>query len=270
MKTNGLAFIGAGNMAEALCRGILSAGLIQSSKIIASDISEERRTLFRGELGAIITSDNREAIKRADTVVLAVKPQMMDAVLAGVGDLLTPDRLIISIAAGIKAERIEKAGNPGCRVARAMPNTPLLVGCGMTAICAGSNASPEDMDMAEALFRCAGKVVHVEEAQMDAVIAVSGSGPAYFFYMAEAMIEAGIAEGLNPDLAAMMAAQTMLGAGKLLSESKDSAAELRRKVTSPNGTTEAAVKILDQAGVAEAITRAARRAAERSRELAAE
>lgn len=270
MKTKRLAFIGAGNMAEALCRGIISSGLMHPENIIASDISEARRNLFEKELGARTTSDNRSAVAGADIVLLSVKPQIMDAVLAGIGDLLTPDRLIISIAAGIKSERIEKEAQIGCRVVRAMPNTPLLVGCGMTALCVGSNASPKDLETAESLFRCAGKIARVEESQIDAVTAVSGSGPAYFFYMAEAIIEAGIAEGLEPDIAAMLTAQTMLGAGKLLAELKESPAELRRKVTSPNGTTEAAVKILDDAEVAGAITRAARRAAERSRELSAE
>jgi len=263
-----LGFIGAGNMAEALCRGVISAGLFPAERIAAGDPSEARRRLFAETLGVHALDDNAAVVNGSPTVVLAVKPQAMDDVLAEIGPLLGPERRVISIAAGVRIGRIESACRPGCRVVRTMPNTPLLVGAGMSALAAGTHATSDDLEAAARLFRCAGEAVIVDEAALDAVTAVSGSGPAYFFYLVEAMTEAGVAEGLERDLAAKLAAQTLLGAGRLLVESPHDAAELRRRVTSPGGTTEAALGVMREKGVREALVAAVRRAAERSRELA--
>jgi len=263
-----LGFIGAGNMAEALCRGVISAGLFPAERIAAGDPSEARRRLFAETLGVHALDDNAAVVNGSPTVVLAVKPQAMDDVLAEIGPLLGPERLVISIAAGVRIARIEAACRPGCRVVRVMPNTPLLVSAGMSALAAGTHAGADDLEAAARLFRCAGEAVFVDETALDAVTAVSGSGPAYFFYLVEAMIEAGVAEGLERDLAAKLAARTLLGAGQLLAESPHEAAELRRRVTSPGGTTEAAVGVMREKGVREALVAAVRRAAERSRELA--
>ena len=260
-----LVFIGAGNMAEALCRGILKAGLFAPERIAACDPSEERRRLFADELGVAASAENDLA--GAGTVILAVKPQTMPDILAEVGGALTPEQLVVTIAAGVRTSQIEAACADGCRVVRVMPNTPMLAGVGMSALCKGARATDDDLETALALFRCAGEAVVVDEPAMDAVTALSGSGPAYFFYLVEAMTDAGIAEGLDRPLAAQLAAQTLLGAGALLAQSDDDAAALRRKVTSPGGTTEAAVGVLDDAGVKESLVRAVRRAAERSREL---
>lgn len=268
-----LGFIGAGNMAEALCKGVLSAKLIPAKRIIVSDVSEQRRRVFTRDLGVEAVDDNPSVATRAQTIILAVKPQQMDSVLRQIGPSLAGDKLVISIAAGVKTSRIEAAApaphndTAGPRVVRVMPNTPMLVGKGMAAICAGANATKDDLETASEIFRCAAQVVTVDEAAMDAVTAVSGSGPAYCFYLAEAMTEAGVAEGLDRPLAEKLAAATLRGAGELLFASGESAAELRRKVTSPGGTTEAAIRTMDKSGVRKALIDAVRNAARRSREL---
>ena len=265
MSSYDLGFIGAGNMAEALCRGILAAKLLPASRIAASDISGARREVF-GRLGVTAVADNLLTAKESDIVLLAVKPQDVDGVLREVAAQLGPRKLVISIAAGIKTAKIEKAC-AGCRVVRAMPNTPMLVGEGMTALCAGTGARPEDMETAARIFRAGGRVVTVDEAAMNIVTALSGTGPGYFFYFVEAMIEAGVAEGLTRPLAETLVSQTLLGAGRLLAKSGESAAELRRKVTSPGGTTEAAVRLMDEGRVRETLIAAVRRAAQRAGEM---
>lgn len=255
-------------MAEAMCRGILKSGLCGRESVLAADLSEERRGLFQGQLGVRAVADACEVARSAEVVVLAVKPQQMDAVLGQVGGLFGSGQLIVSIAAGLPTKRIEAACPPGARVVRVMPNTPMLVGKGMAAACSGAAATPEDVETALSLCRAAGDAVAVEEKDMDAVTAVSGSGPAYFFWLVERMAEAGVAEGLAPKVAARLAKQTALGAAELMLRSDASPEELRRRVTSPNGTTEAAMEVLAERGAAEAWTAAIRRAAERSRELA--
>jgi len=265
-----IGFIGAGNMAEALCRGILNARLAPPERVIAADIQEARRRLFAEQLRVRVSGDNLAVARASDIVILAIKPQTFADVVPPIGHVLNGTKLVVSILAGVRTRRIERACAPGARVVRAMPNTPMLVGAGITALCRGANASGEDLEKAAAIFRAAGQVVFAEEAQMDAVTAVSGSGPAYFFYLVEAMMEAGVAEGLSAKTAATLAGQTLLGAGKLLVASGESAAALRAKVTSPGGTTQAAIEHLDREGVRERIIAAVRRAAARSRELAAE
>jgi pyrroline-5-carboxylate reductase len=267
VATYAIGFIGAGNMAEALCRGLLSAKIVRPERIVASDISEPRRRLFASELGVKAVGDNVLVAREAEVVVLAVKPQHMDGVLAEIGPWLGPEKLVLSIAAGVKLARIESRAKAGCRVVRAMPNAPVLVGKGVAAVCRGTKATAEDLETASRLLRCAAEVVTVEESAMDAVTALSGSGPAYCFYLVEAMIEAAVAEGLSRSLAEKLAAQTLLGAGQLLVQSGASPAELRAKVTSPGGTTEAAIRAMEQAGVREGLIAAVRRAAARSREL---
>ncbi|HOX05558.1 MAG TPA: pyrroline-5-carboxylate reductase [Planctomycetota bacterium] len=259
-----LALIGAGNMAEALLRGALAARLCTPRQVTAADPSAARREVFAG-LGARVTADNREAAAAADVLILAVKPQQLGAALAGIGDLAA-GKLAISIVAGAPSARIA-AALPGSRVVRTMPNTPLLVGMGATGIAAGAGATPADMDLARALFEASGLVVGLHESELDAVTAVSGSGPAYLFYLAEAMIEAGRAEGLPESSARRLTAATLRGAAELLSRGEAPPEELRRRVTSPGGTTAAAVEVLDSAGVGTRMVEAVRRAAARSREL---
>lgn len=260
-----IGFFGAGNMAEALARGLLSGG-VPPAAIVASDVVEARRKLFSDTLGLSVTNDNREVLARSDVAIFAVKPQNMPELLAIISGA-SHGRLFISICAGVSTAFIEKelGGNP--RVVRAMPNTPMLVGAGAAAIAAGRYATSDDMAVARAIFETAAKVVEAKEELMDAVTAVSGSGPAYFFYLVECMVEAGVRLGLSRAQAQALARQTALGAGRLLAESQDSPEELRRKVTSPGGTTFAAITKMEEAGVKAAVIRALEAAAARAKEL---
>ena len=266
MAGHSLGVIGAGNMAEALLRGALAAGVLEPSDVIVSDPLPARRELFHRQLGVAAVDDNALAAG-CPRLLLAVKPQMMADVLAACAAAVRPDALVISIAAGVRTAFIhERLGGKG-RIVRAMPNTPMLVGCGASALCKGPGATDADLAAAERLFAACGLTVAVDEAQIDAVTAVSGSGPAYFFYLIEAMVRAGVAEGLGPEVALKLAVQTCRGAGQLLLDTGEKPEVLRARVTSPKGTTQAAIESMEAAGVAPAIEAAVRRAAARSREL---
>jgi pyrroline-5-carboxylate reductase len=260
-----IAFIGAGNMAEALVRGALDAGLLSAAQVAVADPSAERRKLF-SELGADASDDNVSTAAGADIVVLAVKPQKIDEVLPGLAEA-GGEKLFISIMAGVGTRRLAPQLGSGARVIRAMPNTPLLVGMGATGLAAGLGAGPEDMHKARALFEASGLVIQLHESELDAVTAVSGSGPAYVFYLAEAMIAAGRAEGLTPSASRDLVGATLRGAAELLVRSGESPEVLRGRVTSPGGTTQAAIEVLDSTGIGDKLIAAIRRAAERSREL---
>lgn len=256
-------------MGEALCRGLLRGGVFKPAEIVVSDKVAERRDRLAQMLGVRAAAGNREAVAAAPVIILAVKPRDVEALMADVGGLLTPERLLVSIAAGVGTARLEGLMPAGGRVVRAMPNTPLLVGMGAVGLAAGANASAADVDLARRLFSAAATVVVVvrDERLMDAVTAVSGSGPAYVFYLVEALVEAGKAEGLAEKDALVLARRTVLGAGALLEETGEAPAELRRRVTSPGGTTQAAIDCLDRARVRDLLVTAVRRAAERAREL---
>jgi pyrroline-5-carboxylate reductase len=260
-----LGIIGAGNMAEAIIRGVISAGVLKPAEILAADPSPDRRAVFES-IGTAVTADNPPSAAQS-RVLLAVKPQMMGDVLPPLADAIAADTVVISIAAGIPTSSLDAALGGKGRLIRVMPNTPMLVGAGVSAFCPGPRAIDEDMRWVETLLSASGRVLRVGEADMDAVTAVSGSGPAYFFYLVEAMIEAGVEEGLSREDAALLAGATCRGAGEMLLASEDSAARLRAKVTSPGGTTEQAIHSLDADDVQAALTRAVRAAAERSREL---
>ena len=261
-----LGVIGAGNMAEALLRGAIAANIVDCNAVTATDPDFSRRQLFTRELGVTTSADNADAAA-APRVLLAVKPQVMGQVLGGIAQAVEPEATVISIAAGIRTDFIaEKLSGRG-RIVRVMPNTPMLVGAGVSALCKGPGATDADLAWAERLFAACGETVRVEEPMIDAVTAVSGSGPAYFFYLIEAMVAAGVAEGLDPDIALQLAVQTCRGAGELLVRSDDGPEVLRARVTSPGGTTQAAIESMQAAGVKDALIAAVRRAAERSREL---
>ena len=265
-----IGFIGAGNMAEAIARGLLRTALYQPSDICATDPSPERQRLFANELG-ISCGGSNQSVAKADMVVLAVKPFIMAEALEQIKPSLTSETLLVSIAAGISCRFIEQAvasaANPSPRLIRVMPNTPMLVGKGMSALCRGSSATEHDLISAERIFAAGGKTVRVSEEFLDAVTAVSGSGPAYFFYMVELLAQAGMAAGLSEDQAGVLARQTAIGAAALLEQSKDSAAELRRKVTTPNGTTQAAIEAFQGGNFGELVRKAVQAATRRSREL---
>lgn len=262
-----LGFIGAGNMAEALCKGVIRAGVLPEEEIIAGDVSAARRDYFARKLRVAVTADNEEVVKKCPIVLFAVKPQNMPDVLQALGPLFAKEQLVISIAAGISTAFIEKFLKENTPVVRAMPNTPVLVGAGMVAISPGTHAGAQDCAAARRLFESAAGVIEVEEKLIDAVTALSGSGPAYFFYLIEAMVEAGVSEGLSYEEALKLAGSTCLGSAKLLLESGEKPDELRKKVTSPAGTTFAAISSMEADKVKAAIIKAVRSAAARSREL---
>lgn len=265
---NRLGFIGAGNMAEAIARGVLGAKLYRPAEMIAADVSPQRREVFADQLKIRSIEDAQGVVTQCRTVLLCVKPQHMAEMLASVRELVTEEHLVISIAAGISTKFIQEALKPGLklRVVRAMPNTPMLVNKGMVAICPGAHATAEDMAEAKRIFAAAASVVEVREELMNAVTAVSGSGPAYFFYLVEQMERAGVEMGLTPQQAHQLVTQTARGAAEMLCTSTDSPEELRRKVTSPGGTTHAAITTMQERGmpaiVVDALKAACRRGAE--------
>jgi pyrroline-5-carboxylate reductase len=266
-----LAIVGAGIMAEAIARGIISSGTLQPSAIIAVEISLQRREIFQSQLHIQTVEDGEHAVKGARTILLCVKPFQMEHALRELSPGPDEQTLVISIAAGISSAFIEKTLGQGkrSRVIRAMPNTPMLVGCGMVAIAAGTNATANDLAEARMLFASSAKVIEVTEEKMDAVTAVSGSGPAYFFFLTEQMIQAGIEMGLSDEDARTLAIQTAAGAAKMMTDSEDSPAEHRQRVTTPNGTTQAAINYMEQQDwpriTKDALKAAARRSAEMGR-----
>lgn len=263
-----LAILGAGNMAEAIARGILRAGLYSPAQLIAADISPGRRELFSSQLGIRAVENAAQAVQGASTILLSVKPQHMADLLASIGPAIAPDALVISIAAGKSSAFIEKHLGGNQRVVRVMPNTPMLLGEGMSAISPGQNATAQDLALAQRIFESGGAVIQLPEDKIDAVTAISGSGPAYFFFLVEQMIQAGTELGLTPEQAHLLATRTALGAARMLTTSPDSPAELRRKVTSPGGTTQAAIETMQSRDVPASIIAALHRAAARSKELA--
>jgi pyrroline-5-carboxylate reductase len=260
-----LGFIGSGNMAEALCRGVLDKGLYSAERITASDISQERRDIFSG-FGAVSTDSNNECVRNADIIILAVKPQNMNDVLSGISDDLSGSKSLISIAAGISLSAIEVYSG-SASVIRVMPNTPFLLGCGATAVAAGTHAGDRDLAEAREIFETGSIVVEVEEKDMNAVTALSGSGPAYFFYMAELLLQEAVSSGLSAERAERLLFKTMEGASKMLAGSGYSPARLREMVTSPGGTTEAALKAFKESGLPESVRSGFAAAVKRSREL---
>jgi pyrroline-5-carboxylate reductase len=263
-----LAIIGAGVMAEAIARGIISSGLLRPQQIIAADISPARRKLFADELHIPTTESADAAAADAAAVLLAVKPHQVESILQSLAPVTQERTLVISIAAGIATTRMQSALDAAkrWRIIRAMPNTPMLVGQGMVAIAPGAHATDADLAWARKLFESSAKVIQITEDKMDAVTALSGSGPAYFFFLVEQMIQAGIALGLEADPARTLAIQTAVGAAKMMSESPDPAAH-RRRVTTPNGTTHAAISHLESSGWPEITVNAIKSAARRSREM---
>ena len=258
--------IGAGNMAEALLRGVIGANFLSCNAIVAADPALERRQLLTRDL-SITCSDDNAVPAACPNVLLAVKPQMMGQVLEQIAPAVRDDALVISIAAGVPSSQLAaKLGGKG-RLVRVMPNTPMLVGAGISAVSAGAGATAQDVQWTRRLFGACGQTVEVSEQLMDAVKAVSGSGPAYFFYLVEAMVAAGVADGLDPDVATTLAVQTCAGAARLMCETGDAPQVLRARVTSPGGTTQAAIEAMDAAGVKDSLIAAVRAATARGKEL---
>lgn len=267
MSKTRIAFIGAGNMAASLIGGLRAKGL-EAAQIRASDPGEETRARVSAEHGIEVFADNAQAIEGADVVVLAVKPQAMKAVCEAIRPSLKPGQLVVSIAAGITCASMNNwlGAQP---IVRCMPNTPALLRQGVSGLFATNQVTAEQRQQAQELLSAVGVALWLdEEQQLDAVTAVSGSGPAYFFLLIEAMTAAGVKLGLPADIAAQLTLQTALGAAHMAVSSDVDAAELRRRVTSPAGTTEAAIKSFQANGFEALVEKALGAAAHRSAEMA--
>src|SRR4051812_21547924 len=260
-----IAILGAGKIGESLLAGLRSSDW---ADIVATSRREARVQELRERYGVDATTSNTEAIRSADVVVLAVKPQDIEALLGEVGHLLTSEQTVLSVAAAIQTAKIERHVAADVPVVRSMPNAPSTIHEGIAGMCAGRHAGPEHLQRAGTVLRAVGDVVEVPEEQMDAITAVSGSGPAYYALLAEAMIEAGILLGLSREISTKLVVQTMLGSAKLLRDERMHPVELRELVTSPGGTTTRAIRELEQAGVRAAFLNAINAAMERSKELA--
>lgn len=263
-----LAILGCGKIGEILLEGLLASGWRKPDQIVVTARREERARELADKYGVRVTTSNAEAVKDTGVIVISVKPQDMEALLSEIAPQVAIDDLLITIAAAIPTKFIENRIPVEVPVVRAMPNTPAQVRQGIAGICPGSHATDEHLKVAEEVLSHVGRVVRLAEVHMDAVTAVSGSGPAYFALLAEAMIDAGIMLGLSRTISTELVAQTMLGTAMLLRDEGMHPVELREAVTSPGGTTIMAIRQLEQAGVRAALLNAIQAAMERSRELA--
>ncbi len=262
-----LAFVGGGNMAEAMIRGLLAAKLMAPDDLFVSDVREERLATLHETYRVHTSTSNAEVASKAEIILLAVKPQIMTEVLDGLIDVVNGDTLVVSIAAGITTTFIADRFPGPVRVVRVMPNTPALVLEGASALTRGSHATAEDLEIAKRLFRAVGKVVIIEEVLMDAITGLSGSGPAYIFLIIDALSDAGVKVGLSRDVAQLLAAQTVLGSARMVLETKKHPGELKDMVTSPGGTAIAGLHTLEQGGLRTTLINAVEAATLRSKEL---
>ena len=267
VERNKIGIVGGGKMGGALIGGMISGGLFPAAAMTVADTDKRRLAELTGSYGVNATTDNREAVRGAEIVVLSVKPQNMAEVLAGLAGTVEPATLFISIAAGIATGFIEEKLGNGVRVIRVMPNMPALIGEGAAALCRGRFATPADLMLARRIFDAVGITVEVDESLMDAVTGLSGSGPGYAFLIIEALADAGVRMGLDPDVALRLSAQSLLGAAKLCLKGEKPPAELRAMVTSPGGTTLAGLKVMEEGRLREVLIAAVEAATHRSAEL---
>ncbi|MBI3781341.1 MAG: pyrroline-5-carboxylate reductase [candidate division NC10 bacterium] len=262
-----IGFIGAGNMAEAMIRGLLEAKLVTAEQLLACDIIEARRRDIDQRYGVRTVAEGRDVAAKASILILAVKPQDMEVALKAIAPSVDQAKTVISIAAGTPIAFIAERLPAKARIVRVMPNAPALVLAGAAGIARGEHATAEDLQVAEAIFAAVGKAVVVEEKHLDAVTGLSGSGPAYVFLFIEALADAGVKMGLTREVAKLLAAQTVLGAAKMLLESGRHPAELKDMVASPGGTTIAGLHALERGGLRGTLMEAVEAATDRSREL---
>jgi len=262
-----IAVVGGGKMGGALVGGMITGGLVKPGAVIVSDTDEARRREIFRDRGVHITADNREAVQGADVILLAVKPQNMAEVLAGLAGAVSPSALVISIAAGISTAFIEERLGREIRVVRVMPNMPALIGEGAAALSAGARAGENDLALARHIFTSVGIAVEVKEELMDAVTGLSGSGPGYAFLIIEAFADAGVRMGLDRETSLKLISQSLLGAAKLCLKGEKQPAELRAMVTSPGGTTLAGLKVLEERKLREVLVDCVEAATLRSAEL---
>lgn len=262
-----IGMLGAGNIAGALIRGMLSANTVEAANLRASDVREDRLTQLRDEHGIDVTTDNDALAEWADVVVLGLKPQVIEKVLGTTGPRIDRETLVISVAAGVPLEAIETAIGSHARVIRAMPNTAAIALAGATAIAAGKHASEQDVATAKQLFDAVGRTVVLDESLIDAVTGLSGSGPAYVMLIIEALADGGVKVGLPRDTALLLAAQTVYGSAKLLLDTGEHPGRLKDMVTSPGGTTIAGLHSLESGGLRRTLIDAVESATRRAVEL---
>jgi pyrroline-5-carboxylate reductase len=267
MQNKTIGFVGAGNMAGALIKGLLHSGTVTATQIQASDVRDERLAELAKEHGISTTKDNAKLAAWADVVVLAVKPQVIDKVLASIDRSLRSRAVVISIAAGVPIESLEARLPAGTRVIRTMPNTAAIALAGATAIAPGTHASDDDLSVARRLFEATGRVVVLDESLLDAVTGLSGSGPAYVMLIIEALADGGVKVGLHRETALLLAAQTVYGSAKLLLETGEHPGRIKDMVTSPGGTAIAGLHTLEAGGLRTTLINAVESATRRSVEL---
>jgi pyrroline-5-carboxylate reductase len=266
MAEKSIGFVGAGNMAEAMIRGLLRGDVFKPKQVTASAPRQERQRELAEKYGIHATGDNREAARQS-IVVLSVKPQILSRVLDEIAETVSAESLVISIAAGVPVAAIQSRLRPATRVVRAMPNTPALVDAGATAIARGEHARESDLEDAKRIFDAVGVTVVLDESLLDAVTGLSGSGPAYVFLILEALSDAGVKVGLSRRTAQLLAAQTLLGSAKLLIETNEHPGRLKDMVTSPGGTAITGLHTLEHGGLRTTLMNAVEAATRRSREL---
>lgn len=259
-----IGFIGAGKMATAIIKGLLSSGLFDKDHIIASESNKDYAHKIEKELGIKMVHNNREAAAEADIILLAVKPFVVKEVLTEIEDRIDDTKLIVTIAAGISSKKVEDVLEKTARVVKVMPNTPALLGVGMSAVCKGEHASDEDFDEVVKIFESVGKVVKVKEQEIDAITGVSGSGPAFYYYIIDEIAKAGEKLGLDYNMALELSAQTALGAAKMILESGVEPSQLITNVTTPGGTTAEGNKVLQESNISEILFETVKKTAEKS------
>ena len=267
LQAKRIAFVGAGNMAEALIKGLVASGAVPPANITASARRPERVQKIAQKYGIHAAADNRACVQGSSVVILAVKPQVLAGVLDSLSEHVGADTLVISVAAGVTMGTIEGHLRPGTHVVRAMPNTAAKVGRSATAVAPGTHAGEADLDVARAIFERVGRVVTVDETHLDAVTGLSGSGPAYIFLIIEALSDAGVKVGLSREIALELAAQTLLGSAHMLLETGEHPGALKDQVTSPGGTAIAGLHTLEAGGLRTTLINAVEAATRRAREL---
>jgi pyrroline-5-carboxylate reductase len=263
-----VAFLGAGKMGGIILQAMLKHGLLTPATTCATVAHEERAKALAAKLNISVSTNNVEAAKGADIIVVGVKPQVVESVMREISDQITPKQVIVSVAASVPTAMIEKDLPPMVPVIRAMPNTPCIVGAGMTAICKGKHASAEQVALTCRMFDIVGRTVVVDEKHMDAVTALSASGPAYIYIILESLAEAGVKVGLPRDIATLLAAQTTMGAARVVLETGDHPALLKDAVTTPAGCTIDAIMELEEGKLRVTLIKAVVKAAQRAKELA--
>lgn len=267
LSQQNVAIIGLGKIGTILLQAMLREGLLSSERIRATVTRPEKAATLSKELGIKAGTDNAAAVRGADIILLAVKPQTVGTVLTGLRDVITADQLLISVAASVPTAYMEERLASKVPIIRAMPNTPSLLGAGMTGICKGSNATPAQLELAQAMFNTVGRTAVVEEKHMDAVTGLSASGPAFIYIIVESLAEAGVKVGLPRDLATLLAAQTTMGAAKVVLETGQHPAQLKDAVTTPAGCTIDGILELEEGKLRVTLIKAVVKAAHRAKEL---